>query len=68
MASRLGLWVNMVRTFLVPLRGKFCGKYLARYLNMGVGGGARLLRYVSCVMKVVELGRTGWAGHVMMRE
>jgi hypothetical protein len=27
MAPRLGLWVNMVRIFLDPLRRKFYGKY-----------------------------------------
>jgi hypothetical protein len=46
MAPRLGLWVNKARIFLGPLRGKLYGKYLAWYLKMIVGGGAKTLKYV----------------------
>jgi hypothetical protein len=34
-----------VRTFLVPLREHFYGKYLSHYLKMDVGGGAETEMY-----------------------
>ena len=50
MGPRFGLWINMVRIFLDPLRGKFCRQHLVWYLKMDVGGDARTLKYVRCVM------------------
>jgi hypothetical protein len=53
MSPRLGLWINMVRIFLVPSTGKFYGKYLAQYLKVDVGGGAKAFNYVSCMMNIL---------------
>jgi hypothetical protein len=54
MTPRLGLWVNKVSIILGPLRGKFYGKYLARYLKIDVGGGAKTLKSVSCLMNMMS--------------
>jgi hypothetical protein len=53
MALRLELWVNAARIFLGPLKGKFYGKYLAWYLKVDVGGGAKTRKYVSCMMNMM---------------
>jgi hypothetical protein len=34
----------MVRIFLDPLRGKFCGKYFARHWKVDFGKGAKTLK------------------------
>jgi hypothetical protein len=43
----------MVRIFLDPLRGKFCGKYLGQYFEMDVGGGAKTQKCISCMMNMM---------------
>ena len=53
MAPRIVLWLNKSRIFLDPLRGKLCGKYLARYLKMDVGGSAKTLKYVRFMMNIM---------------
>jgi hypothetical protein len=34
-------WVNRVKIFLDPLKGKFYTKYFAQYLEMDFGGSAK---------------------------
>jgi hypothetical protein len=38
---------------LNSLRGKFYRKYLAQYLKMDVGGGAKTLKYISSKMNMM---------------
>jgi hypothetical protein len=45
---------NKAKFFLGLLRGKFYGKYLARYLKMDVGGGAETLKYISSMMNMMS--------------
>jgi hypothetical protein len=48
MALTLGTWVNKVR-ILFLLTGKTDRKYLVLYLKMDSGGGAKTLKYISCM-------------------
>jgi hypothetical protein len=43
----------MVRIFFDPWIGKFYGKYLAQYMKMDVGGGAKFLKYKRLMMNMV---------------
>jgi hypothetical protein len=55
------------------LRGKFYGIYLARYLKVDFGGGAKNSEIFKLyneydVVTFIELGTLTWAGHVMRIE
>jgi hypothetical protein len=39
--------------FLMPFERTLCGKYSARYLKMGVSGGAKTLKYLSLLMDMM---------------
>jgi hypothetical protein len=53
MTLRLGQWVNMVRIFFDHWIGKFYRKYLVWDVKMDVVGGAKLLKYIRFMMKMV---------------
>ena len=55
------------RILFGTLTGKFYDKYLAWYLKMDVGGGAKTLKYMFYYEYDVKC-RLTWAGHVLRME
>jgi hypothetical protein len=71
MTLRLGLWVNMVRILLDPLRGKFYtfGLVLESGCRMRCKNSEIYKLYdEDNDVKFIKLGRLRWAGHLMMEE
>jgi uncharacterized membrane protein YbaN (DUF454 family) len=57
MAPRLGLWVNMVRIFLDPLRGtvlqKLFGPVIENWFRRRTPPPKKKLKYISCMMNMM---------------